>query len=112
MKVDFSQILKELDGSNIEETKRDENGKNVKTGELVTLSKIAVNALQNPDEKVTDGNEKMRRNKLSKRIYDAESLIDLKVEEVALIKELINKAYASPLVVGQTWEMLEGKEGE
>lgn len=98
MKINFDQELKKLDGTSLENT---------------TLRSVTLEALQAlfQDEQGLSGEEKARRWALATRIYANPENIDLKVEEIATIKKLIGKAYG-PLVVGQAWEMLEGKSKE
>jgi len=60
------------------------------------------------DERSLSGEEKVKRFVLATRIESNSNDMDFKVEDVAKIKQLIGKGYG-PLVVGQAWEMLEGK---
>jgi hypothetical protein len=75
-----------------------------------TLKNCAIEALSAnfQQEGPVSGEEKARRWLLATRIYSNPGDIDLTSEEISLIKRLIGMAYV-PLVVGQTWEMLEGK---
>ncbi len=52
------------------------------------------------------GEEKVRRAALAQRIYTSKEPLALKVEDVALIKKLVGKAYA-PLVVMRAWSILD-----
>lgn len=99
MKINFEQVLKELDGKIIQIPGE---------GVDLTLKIVASRSLSMifNDEQIS-GEEKAKRGLLAFRIY-ANSDIDLTVEEVALVKKLIGKAYG-PLIVTQAWEMLEGK---
>lgn len=114
MKIDFRQIIHQLDG------------KPVKVGERKdrdwTLADVAVNALDGapskkdprtgqpiPGEEI-EGTEKHRRGQLQDRIYRAKEPIQVDAKDVALIKDLIAKVYPSPRIVYQTWEMLEGRK--
>lgn len=103
MKIDFSQILKTLDGKPI---KTPEN-KNL------TLRDATTNALlsAHEDEKNLAGKDKALRYHLAMRIYGAKSPILLKSEECTLIKDLTGKAYL-PLIVGQVWEIIDPAEKE
>lgn len=100
MIINFEQLLKRIDGTDLE----------LEGGKSGTLKHFAIEALQFvwPDERDLDPNKKCARWLLATRIYANPSKIDLTVEEIAEIKKLIGKAYG-PLVVGQAWEMLEGK---
>lgn len=99
MKVNLAYKFKTLDGKVIKDPE----------GKEFTLSVVVQNALLGMynDEKI-DGNEKAKRYMLSVKVYEAKDVIDLKSEDIALIKELIGKTGA-PLVVGQAYEVLEGK---
>lgn len=93
-----------------------------------TLKTACVNALyaQFEDEKGLSGEEKIKRYNLAEKIYAAKDKeeVDLKAEEITLLKNLIGKAYGA-LIVGRTYELLdpveekdepevrkEGKKGE
>ena len=98
MKIRFDETMKDLDGKAI-----------IGDGRDLTLKQIACNALSLifNDEQNLSGEEKAKRGLLAMRIY-ANTEIDLTVEEVALIKKLIGKAYG-PLIVAQAWEILENQ---
>ena len=94
MKINFSQQLKNLKGEEIKD---------------LTLKVVSTEALLATfdDERALSGEEKAKRYLLATRVYANEEL-DLTVEEIAKLKQLIGKGYG-PLIVGQAWEMLEGK---
>lgn len=84
-------------------------GEPLKDGEKpFTLRTASVNALQHVTQNDRDisGDEKVRRYGLALRIH-AEEKPDLKSEDIALIKDLINKSYPSPVIVAQAWKVLE-----
>ena len=95
MKINFTAELKTLGGESLQPP--------------TTLKEVAVNALlaMLEDERHISGEDKAKRWLLATRIYSNPEGVDLAVEEVALIKNLIGKAYL-PLIVGQAWQMLEG----
>lgn len=102
MKRNFDLVLVTLDGAPIPA------GPSVDAG-LLTLRSISTNALITAfeDERSLAGTEKLRRYQLALRInVKDQGNIELSVEEVALLKQLIGKAYA-PLVVGQAYLALE-----
>jgi hypothetical protein len=67
--------------------------------------------LNTQDEKgAIQGTEKQKRWHLATRIWTAEEVIELSVEEVALLKNLVDKAFPSPMVVGQAWDLLDPSE--
>ena len=78
-------------------------------GNPITLGGIVAQALlaQYPNDQ-TSGAEKHRRYKLWFAVK-AGGLQDLTAEDIAMIKDLIGKGWA-PLIVGQCWEMLEGRD--
>lgn len=98
MKINFNIELKDMDGKPIMETK----------DKPLLLDKVCVNAVLSeiPDEKTT-GEQKLQRFQLAKKIYGAGE-IDVTAEEIVLLKDKIGKLYL-PLVVGQVFEILEGK---
>ena len=94
MRVDFSKVLTDLDGKELEEGKK-----------KVTLKQVCVNALMAVDQKENiDGTEKLKRYQLATKIN--KGTMDVSVEEVAKIKELVGK-YFSTIIVGQVYELLE-----
>lgn len=90
--VDLSQDLKNLDGTSLPEPQ--------------TLGAVLQNALLFPyqDEPNLAGEEKMRRASLALRIHSGDG--EMTVEEIALCKKLVAKAYA-PLVVLRAWQALD-----
>ncbi len=101
MKVPFNTILKQFDGTPI---------KRQGSEATLILRDVAVESLLTVprDEAQITGDEKAKRWFLASRVY-ANPAIDLTVEDIALIKKMIGKAYG-PLVVGQAWELLEGRD--
>lgn len=102
MKVDFSQQLKNLTGEVIKDS-LEPNAK------LLTLKSVCQTALLGiyPND-TADGEEKSRRWLLAMSLESAKELdLDLKPEDVALMKKLIGLAYG-PLVVGPSYQMLNG----
>ena len=96
MKINFNQPIKNIQGEEIKD---------------LTLKTVSVEALLATfsDEQSLSGEEKAKRYLLATRIYANPEDIDLTVEEISKIKQLIGKGYG-PLVVGQAWEILEGRE--
>lgn len=101
MKIDFNQELKALDGTALPGPE----GKN-----KTTLKDISCHGLLAAfdDERNLSGEEKCKRYVLATWIYANDDL-DLTVEDIALIKKLIGKGFTA-IVVGQAFEMLEGKK--
>ena len=102
MEIDFSQAMKNLDGTEAMEGE----GKGAKA---LTLGSVATEALLAvfQDEQALPGNDKVRRYELALRVHKGGKQ-DMKAEEIVEIKTLVGKAFA-PIIVGQAWKMLEGK---
>lgn len=110
--VDFSQPILDQEGK---ATCREVQTRDEKTGkfldcpadQIATLGLYARNALyaQFPDEQNLAGEEKSKRGALAQSLVGVTE-VKLKVEDLALIKKLIGKAYG-PLIVFQAWNMLE-----
>lgn len=73
-----------------------------------TLADIASDALFIPEQGIT-GEEGARRGALAISIARNRGVLDLKIEQVALIKKRIGET-KGPLIIAQAWQMLEGKE--
>lgn len=73
----------------------------------LTLGLVSFHALlgEYKDEPNLPGEEKYRRGELAARVRDAGEL-QLKAEEVALLKKVVAKAYG-PLIVFKTWPLLD-----
>jgi hypothetical protein len=80
-------------------------------GAVLTLGKVAINALVAvyQDEANLSGEDKVKRWELALRIKGAKNGLELTVEEIALIKKLIAKAYG-PIICGPAWIYLENKQ--
>jgi hypothetical protein len=99
MLIDLNQVLLDM------------NDEPIKDGDKnATLRKVAIEALvaSYQDESTLSGEEKLKRFELAMKVKNTPTPIDLTVEEVGTIKKLIGKAFGV-LVVGQVWNMLEGK---
>jgi len=104
MKIKLTQSLKNIDGKELHK-EIVENGKVVELKALFQLKDVCVNALMTNTEEKIEGQEKMRRYLLATKIQKANEL-DLKSEEIVLLKKVIGEMYGV-LVVGQSFEMLE-----
>jgi len=102
MKINVATKLLDMDGKEIPASAEPD-------AEPVTLCKIAVEALMGiyKDEPDLSGEEKVKRFKLAMKLRDGDEP-DLEVEELALIKKLIGKAFPSPLVVARCFDILDG----
>jgi hypothetical protein len=104
MKVDFSQAILDLQGKPIK-SKEDE------VELTLTLERVAVSALLQPSKDET-GEDKYKKYGFMKRIHEAKEPVELKSEEVSFIKKAIGDSAFTALVVGQAWDLLEGKQVE
>ncbi len=112
MKVDFGQVLKDMDGDALKETipnKFEENGEPALRD--MTLGRLCSRALLQPgtDEKL-QGDEHLRRFMLAERIHGDEVVDIEKAEDTVTIKTCLAQSFA-PLAVGQAYRMLEGTNG-
>lgn len=98
MNIDFSKPILSLTGEPVRISETD----------ILTLKSVATGALlsAHPDDAGLPGEEKARRFNLALSIERATASIDIKVEDVAIIKKLVGRDYA-PLVVGRAYELLE-----
>jgi len=101
MKIDFTQNLVSITG----EAMKDQNDK----GEVIdaTLKLAVVNALLAPQKEEDSGVNKIKKYELAKMIYNSEGETDITAEDITLIKKAVEKAFPSPMIVGQVNEMLE-----
>lgn len=99
MKIDFSTVVYDRSGAPA--------ASGLNPDEVLTLAEVAGTALLGlyPDERSLDGKDKFIRYSLWKKISDGGS-VDLTVEDIALIKKLVGKAFG-PITVGQAWAMLD-----
>ena len=118
MRVEFRTVLKDIDGKDMEEPKRDPMGVVVTEGEgeeekavmaPVTLLRICKRALMATfeDEKKLDGVEKLKRWTLAQKINGGNT--EVESEDVTMLKTLIGKGWG-PGVVGPAYTILEGGE--
>ena len=103
MKIDFTQTLKMIDGTAM----KDQNA----NGEAIdATAKLAiVNALLSPapQGEHDSGVDKIKKYELAKMIYGDEGESDVTAEDITLIKKCVEKAFPSPMIVGQIVEILE-----
>lgn len=99
MKLDFTKVLV---GLNKEPLKQKDNTDHATLGYVCTEALMATYR----NEEQLSAEKKVGRYKLAQKIV-GEGEIELSVEEVALLKELVGKAFG-PSVVGPAYELLEG----
>lgn len=97
MRVNFGAPILDLKGKPVNED-----------GKPLTLGSIACQAIlmNYPDEQNLEGKEKVRRFTLAMQMV-SEGESDMGIEDLALVKKLIAKAYG-PLVVGRAYEIIDG----
>lgn len=98
--IDFTQVLSGVDGKPLQSP----DAKNTKG---LTLGEAAMAALVAPleEDKGMAGAEKFKLEELARKVYNSKAA-HLTVEDIALIKTRIGKAYG-PLVVGPAWRLLD-----
>src|SRR6516164_2901594 len=96
MKIDFSAVIKDLDGDAVKDGEKD-----------ATLGRVACTALlvSYADEQNLAAEDKVKRFRLAEIAANGGAQ-EMKVEDVALIKKLIGKAFA-PLVVARAYDIIE-----
>lgn len=101
MKIDFNQLVKNLDGETITSLL---NGKKIE----LNLKLISTNALLTdiPSQgKQVSGLDKFKNYELAKKI-NLGGEIEISVEEITTIKEKVGEVYSS-LIVGVVYDLLE-----
>lgn len=102
MKIDVNYQFKTLDGKGIKGPSEDKK----KQGLPFTLRKVCVAVLLNPTEDNLKADDKIERYYLAQKIHKSDGLVDLRSEEITLLKELIAVPYP-PLTVAQAYEILD-----
>jgi hypothetical protein len=104
MLVAFDTVLRDLDGKPLPEDK------DKPEGAQATLKKASIESLLAiyQDEQNLSGEDKLKRWQLATKINGSNGPAEFTVEEVALVKKLIGKAY-NPLITGQAWTILEAR---
>lgn len=104
MLIDFSAPILDLFGRPCIEAGTGSNGTDPKNLTLATVASSALTAAI-PDEPNQSAAVKVQRFGLALRVAAGGS-VDLKAEEVAMLKDLIGKLY-QPLVVGRAYDLLD-----
>lgn len=117
MKVKLNTILKNVYGEPIKSQRKKPQSKaelkEKKAPELedLTLKHVIVNALLaefEAEANTITGEDKLRRYRLAMTVMDGKAEIELEAAQVVEIKDLIGKGW-SPLIAGQSWELIEPK---
>jgi hypothetical protein len=103
--IDFSQVLRDLDGNAIQDIRQGADGQPVSVE--MTLGRCAANALLGTVQGETlEGKDHVRRYVLAGKVRAGGELA-IEADDIVLIKERIAKLYASPTVVGLAWLLLD-----
>jgi len=96
MKIDFSSVIKDLDGDAVKDGEKD-----------ATLGRVACAALlaSYADEQNLPTEDKVKRFRLAE-VTSKGGEQEIKIDDVALIKKLIGKAFA-PLIVARAYDIIE-----
>ena len=96
MKIDFSAAIKDLDGDAVKDGDKD-----------ATLGRVACTALlaSYADEQNLPAEDKIKRFRQAETAAKGGAQ-EVRVEDVALIKTLIGKAFA-PLIVGRAFDIID-----
>lgn len=101
MKVNIETVLKNFDGTELL----------YKEGVPASLRLIIIDALLVPPKppSVLSAMDSITRFEFARRVFNAKEgeLVEMSVEEIALLKMLIAAAFAAPLFVGQACMVLE-----
>jgi len=101
MQINFGQVLTAFDGTPLRQVKAEGQ-----PPEDITLRDVAIEALcRATEERGVTGTQKFERFAIAQRIHKGDP-VDLKVEEVATLKERIGELFP-PLIVGRAFELLE-----
>jgi hypothetical protein len=92
MKINLKQTLEDLDGNEITES-----GKKIDAGYAIRQALLAKSDTDKADDKI-------KKYELAKRCIADE--VDLKAEDIALIKKTVGDLY-TPLVVGRVYEIID-----
>ena len=110
MKIDLSAVLENEQGGALTEPKQDEDDPKKVVFKEVSLRGVIYTSLLANDAKATS-DEKVNRFLLFKKVQESNGdaqAFELTAKEAALIQDRVGVVYASPLIVGQAFALLEG----
>lgn len=111
-KIDLTVELQELDGSTLEIGGSCPMCGHKTDPKPLTVRGVLSRAVTHFEQgQPIEGEEKLRRYSLGLQFQKRDTM-ELTSEEVVLLKDLVNRAYLSPVVVGQVWPILEGESKE
>ena len=98
MKIKINEKLVGVDGTPLKGEK----------GQPITFKDIAIHSILSPVQG-DDEKKKWDKYEIYRKLQDAKGAeVELKTEEVAILKLAIGKIQP-PLIMGQCWEIIEGK---
>jgi hypothetical protein len=97
MKVKINQQLKDVEGKPLNGDK----------GKALTMRDVCINSLLTPIQGDVE-KDKWEKYEIFKKLRDANSEVELKLEELNTIKKAVGKIQP-PLLMGEVFDMLEGK---
>ena len=98
MEIDTNQVFNSFENQPL----KDNNDKILTLRDVIISSLIGVY----PDEQSLSGEDKFERGELASKIYNNNNIINLKAEEIVLIKKLIAKMYGT-FIVWSTYKILD-----
>lgn len=112
MNVNLNTVIKDDKNKVIMEQPevKDEDGNIVKEGKELTVRTLLVRSLLafSEQEKVP-AEKKYEKYKMAMRLQDADSAINLKSEEISMLKITVGESFPNPLIVGRVWDILENE---
>lgn len=98
MKIKLTQTMKDVEGADIITPDKRQ----------LTLGNICINSILTP---VPDDDVKVKYEKyeIYKKLKQADGEIEMKAEDIVLLKKVIGK-FQPPLIMGQCFDIIEGKE--
>jgi hypothetical protein len=108
MKVDFNAGLQTIYETPLTENAPDPKDPNKNVSQPVTLKAVCRSALLGDNSPDMSAKDKLDRYELALKIHRTNGeLLEITVEQAALLQRLINTTYP-PLIVGQCLPLLEG----
>lgn len=77
----------------------------------LTLRDVCLTAIANPQQGEKDGTKKFRKG-LMARMIAKNDVLELAAEDITLLKQTVNEAYATPLIVWNAWSILDPRANE
>ena len=104
MKINFQQVIKDLDGSNLHDDKF--------TLGFVWTQALLAPAPNGPSQSQAPGRDAgehlAKLYTLAQRIHAAKAPLDISPEDAAMLRDRIGLMYNAAAVVGPVWAMLNG----